>query len=128
MAGRKLDPVDEKVAQNIRFQRLAKRMSQEELADKIGVTFQQIQKYEKAKNRITIGRLVRIASILDVPVEALLDGIQGTKRGTSTSVSEWMGDAQSVRLMEAFSRIPDAKTKTSLLGLVTQMSASSSVG
>lgn len=65
--------IDKRVAANIRRERRLQDMTQVDLADKLDITFQQIQKYEKAINRITIGRFVQIAEALGVSVEELLD-------------------------------------------------------
>src|SRR5215510_9331927 len=67
------DAVDALVGHNIRIQRHARRMSQTALAERLGVTFQQVQKYEGGVNRVGAGRLTRIAAVLGVPVTALLD-------------------------------------------------------
>ena len=71
------DPIDVYVGGRIRTRRLYRDMRQEELARKLGLTFQQVQKYESGTNRVGVGRLVRIAQALDVPVMALLAGIPG---------------------------------------------------
>ena len=61
------NPIDKQIGQRVRTQRLMIGMSQEKLGDALGVTFQQIQKYEKGTNRIGSGRLHQIASVLGVP-------------------------------------------------------------
>lgn len=66
---------DQKVGENIRSRRLACGMSQEKLGDALGVTFQQIQKYEKGTNRVGSSRLVAIAKVLGSSVQDLFDGI-----------------------------------------------------
>ena len=76
MARRRDDVVDVLVGRNIRILRKQRRMSQTDLANKIGVTFQQVQKYENGTNRIASGRLFQIAKLLDVPVQALFEGCE----------------------------------------------------
>src|SRR5690348_1507474 len=66
------DPIDVEVGRRIRLQRLARGLSQTELGNELGVTFQQVQKYEKGANRVGAGRLSRIAEALDVSVSQLL--------------------------------------------------------
>ena len=83
MPGRRADGNDAIVGRNIRVHRLARTMSQTGLADAIGVTFQQVQKYEKGVNRVGSGRLVRIANALDVPVMTLLRGVPGAAARTA---------------------------------------------
>ena len=71
-------PVDQIIGQNIRANRLARGLSQAELADRIGVTFQQVQKYETGVNRVGGSRLIQIAKALNVPALALLGGAKVT--------------------------------------------------
>src|SRR5215475_13236549 len=68
MGKRSRDPVDAEVAKRVRALRLERGLSQTELSDALGVTFQQVQKYERGANRISAGRLFRIAKVFDVPV------------------------------------------------------------
>ena len=75
------DPVDVQVGSRIRLFRLEAQMSQTDLAEQLGVTFQQVQKYEKGVNRVGAGRLTKIAAALRVPVSELL-GDDGTGRNT----------------------------------------------
>ena len=75
MSPKSPDAYDAVVGRNIRFTRLAKGLPQSGLARGLGVTFQQLQKYESGTNRVGVGRLVRIAQALDVSVTALLAGI-----------------------------------------------------
>ncbi|MGZ8310402.1 MAG: helix-turn-helix domain-containing protein, partial [Rhodoplanes sp.] len=88
------------------------------LADAIGITFQQVQKYEKGVNRVGSGRLVRIATALDVPVMTLLDGIVGgRRRAGGPAALALIAHAQSLRLIHAFATIDDKGVRRALLGL-----------
>ena len=69
MAGKKPNPVDTHVGSRVRLRRMLLGMSQERLGDSMGLTFQQVQKYEKGVNRIGASRLFHISKILDVPVQ-----------------------------------------------------------
>ncbi|MFL4968348.1 MAG: helix-turn-helix domain-containing protein [Xanthobacteraceae bacterium] len=80
MSPKRPDAIDVLVGHNIRIQRHAKGVSQTELAQRVGVTFQQVQKYEGGVNRVGAGRLTRIAAVLGVPVTALLDGSRADRR------------------------------------------------
>ena len=82
MARRGPDAVDKLVGRNIRVLRLAKGLSQTELADELGVTFQQVQKYEKGTNRVGSGRLLKISGILGVKIT---DFFEGTDRMHDTA-------------------------------------------
>src|SRR3954463_9966038 len=77
IVARRADARDAEVGRRVRSRRLECRLSQTELADKVGVTFQQVQKYEKGVNRIGAGRLQRIAEALDVPITFFFDGSNG---------------------------------------------------
>src|SRR5882762_170486 len=79
MTIRRADANDAIVGQNIRANRLSRGMSQSDLAGAIGVTFQQVQKYEKGTNRVGSGRLVRVAAALEIRVTTLLRGIPGVE-------------------------------------------------
>jgi transcriptional regulator with XRE-family HTH domain len=84
MSIRSPDPVDVQVGSRIRLLRQGAQMSQAALAEHLGVTFQQVQKYEKGMNRVGAGRLTKIAAVLRVPVSELLgdDGAgQNNRRG-----------------------------------------------
>src|ERR1051325_562705 len=87
MPGRRADANDAIVGRNIRVHRLARKLSQLALATAIGISFQQLQKYEKGANRVGAGRLVRIANALGVPVMALLAGVPGVGRKTPVEPS-----------------------------------------
>jgi transcriptional regulator with XRE-family HTH domain len=125
--GRKrlLDETDQLVARNIRYQRIQRGMSQEAVADELGLTFQQLQKYEKGVNRISIGRLVRIARILNVPLPVLLDGVEesGGQQEAPVTLSERLSDRLSVRLIEAFASIPEAETRRAFVILLEQIAS-----
>ena len=122
---RKPDSVDKVVGQNIRIRRMASRMSQEQLAHNLGITFQQVQKYEKGTNRIGSGRLLRIASILGVELTELFDGASlPTRKGSKqASPLDLVSEPQSFRMMQAFSRIENPDVRRSLLGLAEMMAS-----
>ena len=118
MPGRRADGNDAIVGRNIRLHRLAKRMSQTGLADAIGLTFQQVQKYEKGVNRVGSGRLVRIANALDVTVMTLLRGVPGAAAKTAdASPVAPIAKAQPLRLVQAFATIEDQTMRRALLAL-----------
>jgi transcriptional regulator with XRE-family HTH domain len=121
--GKKPDPVDMLVGRNIKLHRLAKAMSQEDLAHKLGLTFQQLQKYERGINRVGGGRLFRIASILGIEISAFFEGAERPER---TQVDDFsplnlIADPQSFRLAQAFSRITDPEMRRTLVGLIEKI-------
>jgi transcriptional regulator with XRE-family HTH domain len=96
-------------------------MSQTQLGNRLGVTFQQVQKYEAGGNRIPTGRLVKIASALGVPISALF---AGTGRGDpSQSSLALVSDSRSFRLAHAFAAIKHRTARLSLVHLVENIAA-----
>ncbi len=113
-------PIDVLVGQNIRICRLQQRFSQTELGRRIGVTFQQVQKYEKGANRVGASRLSQIADVLGVPLLALFDG-----SATATHHAEaedtpraLLANPHSLRLLQGFDKIGSDAARAALLQLV----------
>src|SRR5437879_5133240 len=112
------DHVDVEVGQRIRIQRNALGLSQTELADHLGVTFQQVQKYEKGVNRVGVGRLTKIAKALRLPVTTLLgtdDSFGGKPKGrdeTSLPI-KLLTVPGAVRLLRAYGTLTDGKMRGS---------------
>jgi transcriptional regulator with XRE-family HTH domain len=116
------NPVDVEVGRRIRLQRMNAGMSQTELGDKVGVTFQQIQKYEKGKNRVGAGRLTQIASVLHVPIGVFFDGATEASQGPGESPAELLTRPHALRLLQAYSTIESDKVRLSILNLVEALS------
>ena len=110
------EPVDSLVGARIRLLRKPRKMSQTELGKAIGVTFQQIQKYENGKNRIGASRLHLVATALNVPITELFDGSAETASSLKATKSLAF-DAQVLRFAEAFVKISDKKVRSSLVDL-----------
>src|SRR5689334_23495655 len=108
---RRADNRDAEVGRRVRSRRLECRLSQTELADRIGVTFQQVQKYEKGVNRIGAGRLQRISEALEVPISfffgASANGSTAKAEPVSNneSVFGFLQTSGSVRIVKAFHKI-----------------------
>ena len=83
MAGKKPNPVDAHVGSRVRLRRMLLGMSQERLGESMGLTFQQVQKYEKGVNRIGASRLFQISKILDVPVQFFFEEAPYTGDGNA---------------------------------------------
>lgn len=109
---------DVEVGQRIRARRVAKGMSQTELGTLLGVTFQQVQKYEKGINRIGAGRLVRVAKALDVPISFFVGTVDEDGPEDTQAILEFLDTSYSLRLLRAFSRIEDTGVQRSVLELV----------
>jgi transcriptional regulator with XRE-family HTH domain len=123
MSPKQPDNVDRLVGRNIRIQRLAKGLSQTELANELGVTFQQVQKYEKGVNRIGCGRLYQIGSVLGVHITDFFEGSGKQKPSTSQahSVRDLISEPQSFHLVQAFSEISDRRVRSSVVDLVKKI-------
>lgn len=131
MSAKTPNPVDKYVGSRVRMRRIMLGLSQEKLGDALGLTFQQIQKYEKGTNRIGASRLHQIADILQVPVSFLFEG--GPSSGTSVEglgeapspayVSDFLATSEGLALTRAFTRITDAKLRRSIVDLVEQIAS-----
>jgi transcriptional regulator with XRE-family HTH domain len=115
--------VDKHVGERVRMRRLILNMSQDTLAKKLGLTFQQIQKYEKGTNRIGASRLYQIAEILGIPVSFLFEDLPGHKsraneHGLPKYLVEFMGSARGQRLVQALGRVSHKNVLTHLVRLV----------
>src|ERR1700682_1147324 len=120
------NPIDKHVGSRVRMRRMMIGMSQEKLGEKLGITFQQIQKYEKGTNRIGASRLQHIATILTVPVAFFFEDAPGTAAAApglgepqSTSfVVDFLSSAEGLQLNRAFARIEDQKVRRRVVDLV----------
>jgi transcriptional regulator with XRE-family HTH domain len=116
MQQKRAQKIDHVIGRNIRIHRLAKRMSQTELGDHLGVSFQQVQKYENGTNRVGSGRLYQIAAILDVHVSTLFKGGErAEKKEGDSGLLDLLAEPQSVRLIRAFAKITDSAVRRSLV-------------
>jgi transcriptional regulator with XRE-family HTH domain len=113
---------DSQVGASIRAHRLIAGISQSSLAQRLGVTFQQIQKYEKGTNRVGAGRLPLIAEIFNVPINALFSGSAVGAGGVVPT--KLVTDAASVRLLTAFQKITDSAIRRNLSELAERVAAS----
>ena len=112
------DPVDIQVGKTIRAYRIVAGLSQTELAEKLGVTFQQVQKYEKGINRVGAGRLSRIANVLTIDIATLFGSTPAPPaRAGDVGVNGFASDRNSLRLIRAFSEIDDRDVRQLLADL-----------
>jgi transcriptional regulator with XRE-family HTH domain len=125
------DPIDRHVGSRVRMQRLLMKMSQEKLGEALGLTFQQVQKYEKGANRIGASRLQQISRTLNVPPSFFFEGAPLSSPGpagpgfaednSSTYVADFLSTAEGLHLNRAFARIKDVKVRKRILDLVTAL-------
>lgn len=120
---RKANLVDIHVGERVAIYRRLASLSQEALGDAIGVTFQQVQKYENGANRIGASRLFAIAQTLDVPLHVFFDGLleQPSDRNVSGARPIYDVSQQGIELMRAFAAIEDRRTRDLLLALACRM-------
>jgi transcriptional regulator with XRE-family HTH domain len=128
MSVKRPDPVDIEVGHRIRIERLARGLSQTALANQLGVTFQQVQKYEKGVNRVGAGRLTKIAEVLGIEVGAFFgakdaaDAAAAKERGESSPL-KLLTVAGAFRLLRAYGEIEDSNLRRAIVDLVEQISS-----
>jgi len=125
------NPTDKHVGSRVRMRRMMLGMSQEKLGDALGLTFQQVQKYEKGTNRIGASRLQQISHILQVPISFFFEGaptVQAATRSDGTAeapspayISDFLSTSDGLALTKAFMRITDSKLRRRIVDLVEQI-------
>ena len=126
---RRPNPIDVHVGSRVRFRRMLLGMSQEKLGERLGLTFQQIQKYEKGINRIGASRLFDLAQVLGVPVQFFYEEAPSTEppplvadgfaeKPAENSIVEFLGSREGLELNKAFARITDPRVRRSIVDLV----------
>jgi transcriptional regulator with XRE-family HTH domain len=120
------NPIDKHVGNRLRMRRMMLGLSQEKLGEAFGLTFQQVQKYEKGMNRISASRLQQAAQILDVSVPFFFEGAPGghTLGGSAPSsayVNEFVSSEDGLRLIKAFMRIPRPAMRHQIVNVVEEL-------
>ena len=128
------NPTDKHVGSRVRMRRMMLSMSQEKLGDALGLTFQQVQKYEKGTNRIGASRLQQISQILQVPVSFFFEGAPaavtiGGQDGLSEApspayVSDFLATPDGLALTKSFMKITNSKLRRRIVDLVEQIAGS----
>ena len=125
MPKKQANPVDVQVGNRVRIRRMLIGMSQEKLGEMLGLTFQQVQKYEKGVNRIGAGRLYDVSRILGVPIDYFYEGIQAQTAGAAEDgappVMEFVSSGEGLQLSLAFMKIKDGKVRKKVLDLVKSL-------
>ncbi|MEI9803292.1 MAG: helix-turn-helix domain-containing protein [Pseudolabrys sp.] len=131
MAKKTPNPIDKHVGSRVRMRRMMMSMSQEKLGDALGLTFQQVQKYEKGTNRIGASRLQHIAQILQVPVSFFFEGAPNmpghTGMGEAPSpayVSDFLATSDGLSLTKSFMKVKSSKLRRRIVELVEQLAES----
>ncbi len=124
---KKPNPIDIHVGSRIRLRRTMLGMSQEKLGEQLGITFQQIQKYEKGTNRVGASRLQNISGILNVPVSFFFEDAPGdggnaqpgmAEAASSNYVVDFLSSSEGLQLNRAFVKIADPKVRRKIVDLV----------
>ena len=128
MSVKRPDPVDIEVGHRIRIERLARGLSQTALATQLGVTFQQVQKYEKGVNRVGAGRLTKISEVLGIEVGAFFSGkdVLDAERSQvvgAASPLKLLTVSGAFRLLRAYGEIQDGNLRRAIVDLVEQISS-----
>lgn len=127
--------VDVHVGQRIRQRRSVMGLTQEALASATGLTFQQIQKYEQGKNRVSASRLHQLAKLLDVDTNFFFDLLPEEKKGAATGLAEdqeefhgknMLSSRETMELIKTYYSIQDPKIRKNLLKIIRQMASNSS--
>jgi transcriptional regulator with XRE-family HTH domain len=125
------NPVDKHVGSRVRMRRMMLAMSQGKLGDALGITFQQVQKYEKGTNRIGAGRLQEISHILQVPIaffyESASDGsaLNTSEQGTRSQalIDDCISSPEGLKLVQSFTRIESAMVRRRIVALVQEVAS-----
>ena len=124
------NPIDIHVGARVRLRRNMLGLSQEKLGESLGITFQQIQKYEKGTNRIGASRLQQLSEILKTPISFFFDDIPHTSGNTASGLSEsdspnyivdFLSSSEGLQLNKAFANIKDPKVRKKIIDLVRSL-------
>jgi transcriptional regulator with XRE-family HTH domain len=123
-SGKRPNPTDVYVGSRVRMRRKMLGLSQEKLGEKLGITFQQIQKYEKGTNRVGASRLQAMATALDVPVSYFFPdtaphaGTSGLQEESAAFMMDFMSTSEGLDLSRAFTRLRNAKLRRKIVELI----------
>jgi transcriptional regulator with XRE-family HTH domain len=122
------NPIDAQVGSRVRLRRMLVGMSQEKLGELLGLTFQQVQKYEKGVNRIGAGRLFHVAKILGVPIDYFYEDVTEAnfapgfaEDAANPPIMEFLSTGDGLQLSLAFMRIKEPKVRKRVLDLVKSL-------
>lgn len=104
-------PVDAHVGKRVRHRRWMVGMTQQQLADRVGIKFQQIQKYETGMNRVSASRLWEIAAALDVPIAYFFDGLDSASALPAAAQGDYLADKEALELVRSYYAIPEPQRR-----------------
>lgn len=123
----KQDPVDVYIGHRIRMRRVQLKLSQSDVAEALGITFQQVQKFEQAQNRVTAKRLKQLALALNVPLDYFFSDLQEDELGTvkrfvaRTDLPDLLNQPQSAEVLNSFFSVRSTKHRRALLELMQNL-------
>lgn len=132
---RRANPIDVHVGSRVRLRRMLLGMSQEKLGEHLGLTFQQVQKYEKGVNRIGASRLFDLARVLGVPVQFFYDEVPDAQTDSSAAITgfaeppsetyviEFLSSREGMELNKAFARIGDPRLRRAVVDMVRALAS-----
>jgi transcriptional regulator with XRE-family HTH domain len=120
------NPIDVHVGDRVKVRRVELGLSQTQLGQALGITFQQVQKYEKGTNRVSASRLQQVSDILKVPTSYFFKGSPGEMKAKGNAspvaeLSEFASSNEGLTLIKAFMKIKDAKVRLHIVNLVDQL-------
>jgi transcriptional regulator with XRE-family HTH domain len=118
------NPIDVHVGSRVRMWRTERNISRITLGEALGLTVQQIQKYEKGTNRIGASRLQQICSVLEIPVSSLFEGAPGSsprQSGMPQDIIDFMESEEGIRFVAAFTGITDRKMRRGIVRLTSRI-------
>ena len=126
MAKKLSNPIDVHVGSRVRTRRQAVGMSQEKLGNALGLTFQQVQKYEKGVNRVGSSRLQQLSNILQVPIAYFFEDGPGQQKAkgiapSSAFVTDFIASSEGLALAKAFTQIKNANVRHHIVKLVSEI-------
>lgn len=125
LPSRRVEAWDVEVGRRIRARRLECWLSQQELAQGLGITFQQVQKYEKGANRVSAGRLLRICNLLQVPITFFYDSAAPARSGGTrvkpSRLFDLLENRDTLQLAVAFDRLSDRNVRRALVRLTQRI-------
>lgn len=131
-SSRSVDPVDKHVGAEVRRRRILANMSQEKLGEHLGLTFQQVQKYEKGVNRMSASRLYQVARVFGIKVAALYEGLEQPDEAPvspaaieARAVLASMESNDGIELLRAFAEVPSPRHRCAVVNLARSLAAPS---
>lgn len=118
---RSANEIDIHVGQRLRLARILRGLSQDELGKEVGVTFQQIQKYERGTNRVSAGRLVALAKALDLEILFFFQDLEDVQPGPQRTLPLAMLSEEDFDIVDALTKIDNSKLKKTLIKLISEI-------